>query len=100
MVSYIASLPPLRNVLAQSEPRRVKSASHAFLDVFKRKGGDVQEVVLEGHDHVSPVLSLSSGIGEDWGEEATEWILGLVQGSTILHTSNSQEKGDEKDDET
>ncbi|KAF8816047.1 alpha/beta-hydrolase [Phlegmacium glaucopus] len=72
---HVRSLPPIRNILAQSEPRRVKSANRAFLESYKDKGGVVQEVVLEGHDHVSPILALMSGIGEDWGTDIVKWIL-------------------------
>jgi hypothetical protein len=86
--NHVVSLPPLRNILAQSEPRRVKSANRAFLEAFKSKGGVVQEIVLEGHDHVSPILALSSGVGEDWGEETAKWILESFRSSIELRPSN------------
>jgi acetyl esterase/lipase len=92
--NHIVSLPPLRNILAQSEPRRVKSANRTFLKLFKQNGGAVQEIVLEGHDHVSPILALSSGIGEDWGKAVAKWILEPVQSSIIFRSSGGQEKGD------
>lgn len=95
---HVVSLPPLRNILAQSEPRRVKSANRVFFEVFKRKGGTVQEIVLEGHDHVSPILALNSGIGEDWGEEAAKWILESARSfeSIMLHPSNGQDEEGER----
>ena len=94
---HVTSLPPMRNILAENEPRRVRSANHVFLEVFKDKGGMVHEMVLEGHDHVSPILALISGIGEDWGKETATWILDSAQSS--LTSSVDQGLEDEKVEE-
>ena len=90
----VVSLPPICNILAQSEPRRVKSANRTFLKLFKDKGGAIREIVLEGHNHVSPILALSSGVGEDWGKSVAKWILESVQNLIILHSSDGQERED------
>lgn len=72
--AYIASLPPLRNVLAESEPRSVSSSTQEFVQVYEDKGGRVTKHTLAGHDHMSPLLALSSGIEEAWGEELVAWM--------------------------
>ena len=45
-----------------------------FAEEFKAKGGAVDELILEGHDHPSQVFSLSSGTGEEWGCEIVQWM--------------------------
>jgi len=72
--AYIAALPPVRNILAESEPRSVSSSATAFMQTFRDKGGIITEHVLVGHDHLSPILALSSGSGEAWGEELVVWM--------------------------
>ncbi|KAG9309453.1 Alpha/Beta hydrolase protein [Chiua virens] len=74
----VAALPPVRNMVAESEPRAVSSSASVFRDVFQAKGGRITHHVLPGHDHVSPVLALSSGYGEEWGEELERWMRQLV----------------------
>jgi hypothetical protein len=71
---YVATLPPWRNLIAGSEPRYTSLAMRSFTQIFKNKGGIIEEMVLDGHDHLSPVLALSSGTGEEWGNETVEWI--------------------------
>ncbi|KAI0081083.1 alpha/beta-hydrolase [Panus rudis PR-1116 ss-1] len=71
---YISSLPPVRNLRAASEPRPIAKAIQEFTDEFEDKGGHIEEFVLSGHTHLSPVLALCSGSGEEWGEEVAAWI--------------------------
>ena len=72
--AYIATFPPVKNILAESEPRSVSSSSAAFVQKFREKGGNITEHKAVGHDHMSPILSLSTGIGEAWGEELAVWM--------------------------
>ncbi|KII91658.1 hypothetical protein PLICRDRAFT_38472 [Plicaturopsis crispa FD-325 SS-3] len=72
--THISTLPPVQTVLGESERRPVKSASRAFAQLFRSKGGTICEVVLPEHDHMSPILALSSGSGEQWGEDVILWI--------------------------
>ncbi|KAI6008124.1 Alpha/Beta hydrolase protein [Pisolithus orientalis] len=74
--SHILSLPPIRNIMAESEPRAISASMRTFAREFKKRGGIIEEFVLEGHDHLSPVLALSSGSGEDWGHDILRWIIG------------------------
>jgi acetyl esterase/lipase len=71
----IAALPQLRNLLAESEPRMIKRANVTFLESYRAMGGAVEEFVLEGHDHSSPLLALCTGYGERWAEELVRWIV-------------------------
>jgi acetyl esterase/lipase len=73
--AYIATLPPILNLTARSEPRVISSAMRVFAKEVKEKGGAIEEYVLDGHDHSSPILALGSGSGEEWGKYVAEWIL-------------------------
>lgn len=74
--SHICSLPPVRNIMAGSEPRAISTSMRTFARECRKRGGTVDEFVLEGHDHLSPILALSSGSGEDWGYDVVRWIMG------------------------
>jgi len=72
---HLQTLPKeMWNMVAGSEPKRIKSAHINFAKVYRERGGIVNEWVMEGHDHSSPVLALGSGVGEEWGEEVVKWI--------------------------
>ncbi|KZT07665.1 alpha/beta-hydrolase [Laetiporus sulphureus 93-53] len=77
---HIGLIPPLRVALAGSEPRAISSASRNFAELYTRKGGIVETVTLDGHDHLSPILALSSGSGEEWGEDLVTWIWSVTTG--------------------
>jgi hypothetical protein len=67
----VASQPSMRYLIAGSVPHALSIAMRNFTSEFKSKG---EELVLEGRDHLSPLLSLSSGTSEGWGEDLVEWI--------------------------
>jgi hypothetical protein len=64
----------MRNLRAASEPRVLANGVQAFTRLVEEKGGIIDEHVLDGHDHLSPILALSSGSGEEWGHDIVEWI--------------------------
>ncbi|CAA7257495.1 unnamed protein product [Cyclocybe aegerita] len=72
---YISSLPPIRFIFASSEPKTISTTMRFFFKEFRAKGGRIMETVLDGHDHMSPVLALGSESGEEWGEELASLIL-------------------------
>ncbi|KAF8531718.1 Alpha/Beta hydrolase protein [Gautieria morchelliformis] len=46
-----------------------------FREALHEKGiTDYHTHTMKGHNHVSPEVSLSSGEGEEWGEEVAQWI--------------------------
>ncbi|KAF9803584.1 hypothetical protein IEO21_09643 [Rhodonia placenta] len=91
---FISHLSPVCVAVAGSEPRRIVRASESFASILKEKGGCVEEVVLDGHDHMSPILALSSGHSEEWGEEMVEWIRGrCIYGSESLRAASGQGSG-------
>ncbi|KAI5996757.1 hypothetical protein EDC04DRAFT_3096472 [Pisolithus marmoratus] len=59
-----------------SEPRAISTSMRTFAREYRKRGGTVDEFVLEGHDHLSPILALSSGSGEGWGYDVVRWIMG------------------------
>ena len=93
--SLINSLPPLRNMCAASEPKAIASGIRSFTEEWRKKaatdtgtrneamnktGVGIEEVVLEDHDHLSPILALSTGnvAGEQWGEELVQWMRNIL----------------------
>lgn len=41
---------------------------------LKERGVAVQEHIMVGHNHISPEVCLSSGEGEEWGEEVAKFV--------------------------
>ncbi|KAF8889999.1 hypothetical protein CPB84DRAFT_1849220 [Gymnopilus junonius] len=75
-----SGLPPIRALAAGSEPRYILTGMHVFAEELRKKGGVIEEFVLEGHDHLSPVLALCSGNGEEWDLDIVKWISTILQG--------------------
>lgn len=71
---FVAALPPLRNMIAEREPRYISSAARAFGQLYASKGGRIENMVLDGHDHLSPIFALCSGQMEEWGVDVVEWL--------------------------
>lgn len=71
---FVATLPPLRNMIAQREPRYIASAARIFERLYTDKGGRILSGVLNGHNHLSPIFSLCSGRSEEWGMDVVEWV--------------------------
>ena len=38
----------------------------------------MEEIIMEGHNHISPVYALSGGEGELFGERIAQWIKDAV----------------------
>lgn len=78
---HVKGLPPLRALRAGSEPRYIRTSMRTFVEVYSGKGGMVEEMELEGHDHLSPVLALYTGSGEEWGVQLVDWMMSVVHQS-------------------
>ncbi|KJA16593.1 hypothetical protein HYPSUDRAFT_58130 [Hypholoma sublateritium FD-334 SS-4] len=69
------ALPALLMVEGEREPDWLIAAGDAFVKEVKGKVGVVpQRVVAKGHNHISLNWALSTGEGEEWGEEVMEWL--------------------------
>jgi hypothetical protein len=82
----------VRNILTQSEPRRVKSTKHDFFRGQRRYG-----TRKFWKDHFSPILARISGTGEDWDKETAKWILDSAPNSFTSFADQALE--DEKVEE-
>ncbi|KAF8331582.1 Alpha/Beta hydrolase protein [Amanita rubescens] len=71
---HITVLPPIRNIIGENEPRRIKGSARAFSKLFREKGGVLEDFTLQGHDHISSILALSTDVGEEWAQEIVNWI--------------------------
>lgn len=78
--SAIDVLPPLLLVEAEREPRFLQMAGKNFYDTLLsfHPSTNVRMILAQGHNHFSIVWALSSGEGEEWGEQATEWMRALL----------------------
>ncbi|KAF5342677.1 hypothetical protein D9611_001638 [Ephemerocybe angulata] len=87
-------LPAVYNLRAGSEPKQIARAVRTFTKALEAKGGNVVEGVLEGHDHLSPILALSSGSGEEWAEEMIEWMKSCYTSTLVKNTAvDNHEEG-------
>ncbi|KAK0470293.1 Alpha/Beta hydrolase protein [Desarmillaria tabescens] len=49
-------------------------ALEKFKEALTKKGISYDEFIAKGHNHVSPVLALETGQGEQWAEGVVNWI--------------------------
>lgn len=71
----LQSFPPMLAIIAEHDfPPIVVSCQDSIQVVNEKVSSPVQELVMKGHNHVSPYNSLYSGEGEDWGLEVVQWL--------------------------
>lgn len=69
------SLPKVLMLKSEKEPKAIWEGNTAFLKVLNEKlPSPVEEIIMEGHNHISPVYALSGGEGELFGERIAQWI--------------------------
>ncbi|TDL24853.1 alpha/beta-hydrolase [Rickenella mellea] len=75
----IASLPPIILIEAEKEPEDIVLANDDFAKLLaKRTGTKVDRIEAYGHNHISVTFALSSGQGEEWGEQVAKWMSALA----------------------
>ncbi|KDR72970.1 hypothetical protein GALMADRAFT_125849 [Galerina marginata CBS 339.88] len=73
--TVIEALPKILMVEAEREPDWLANAGTAFHEEIRtRTGENIKRIIAKGHNHVSLNWALSSGEGEDWGEQVAEWL--------------------------
>ncbi|KAF8906995.1 alpha/beta hydrolase domain-containing protein [Gymnopilus junonius] len=71
----LESLPKMLMVEGEKEPEWLIDAGRLFHDeVRQRTGESLTRIIAKGHNHISLNWALCSGEGEDWAEEAVEWL--------------------------
>lgn len=75
----VRSLPDILGVVSEYE---VASVNESHLDFFntlrKRTGEDYHQLVMKGHNHISPHIALCTGVGEQWANDVADWIKARV----------------------
>lgn len=68
--------PKILVVVSELDPEFIVEASTEFVGALKSRGRDSTFLELKGHNHISPPLSLGTGIEreEAWGFEVAKWI--------------------------
>jgi len=69
------SVPMLSMVATLDEAGIIKSWGD-FREEYAKQGGKCDEIPLEGHNHMSPILALNSteSEGTKWGADAAQWM--------------------------
>jgi len=74
-VETLTSLPPLYVMRSEKEPPGLVDAHKRFLELLSVKSvKDVKVDIAQGHNHISPGLALSTGEGEEWGNNLVSWV--------------------------
>lgn len=67
--------PPVLAVIGELDFPPIIVAHGNFVAALKERiSSPVDVLVMEGHNHISPFNSLSSGEGEQWGLDVVEWL--------------------------
>lgn len=71
----VRSLPEIVLVVSEFEAYGVLESHGDFRRTLQeRLGKDVLEVVMKGHTHITPHVSLYTGLGEEWAHELIAWM--------------------------
>jgi len=75
----LAALPPLFVMRSEKEPPGLMISHDKFLEIVRERAiKDVKVGIAAVHNHVSPELALSTGEGEEWGNDLIAWIKSLL----------------------
>ncbi|KAJ3552161.1 hypothetical protein NM688_g4298 [Phlebia brevispora] len=75
----LVGFPPVLAVIGEYDFPPIVTSHGGFVPVLKDKiDSSVEELVMKGHNHISAYDCLSSGVGEDWGLSAVEWLKSKV----------------------
>ena len=71
----LKSLPEILVMKSEREPPVIFAGSDVFVkELEERLGKKVRYDVIKAHNHISPHWALTSGEGEEWGEEVVTWV--------------------------
>jgi len=71
----LKSLPGLLVLRSEREPSAIQAVHDDFSEFAKNKPVLSAETgVIEGHNHISMIIALSTGEGEEWGERVVSWV--------------------------
>jgi hypothetical protein len=68
---------PILSLVASLDEEGIIKSWADYKAEYKEQGGKIDEIIMEGHNHISPILALNStekGASE-WADEAAEWML-------------------------
>ena len=70
------AMPPILTAVAELDPDFITEPAQGFSKLWKEHGGTGEFFVLSGHNHISPPLSLGTGIAEEerWGYQVARWL--------------------------
>ena len=75
----ISALPEILTAISEHEAPGLLEAHEVFLDTLRaRTKKDVEVIVMKGHFHISPHMSLYTGVGEEWAYKCDEWMKARV----------------------
>ncbi|KAF8151671.1 alpha/beta hydrolase domain-containing protein [Crassisporium funariophilum] len=70
----VERLPKILLVEGENEPNWLLDAGKVFQESLEQRlGQPVKKIIGMGHNHISLTWALSTGQGEEWGEDVLEW---------------------------
>ena len=68
---------PMLSMVASLDEAGIIASWADFKESYAKKGGKCDEIILEGHNHISPIPALNSTEveGSKWGDDAATWML-------------------------
>jgi len=73
--SVVRSLPALMFITAEKEPKDLRISKEDMVKLLKERGvGDIVDYENPVHNHLSSIMALSSGEGDEWAYEMIKWM--------------------------
>ena len=71
----VRSLPDVLLVVSEFDMPGVLESHADFHKLLQeRTGKEVEEVVIKGHNHITPHVALYTGVGDEWAQGVVGWI--------------------------
>lgn len=74
----MTTMPAILTAVAELDPSFIVEPGQEFSKLWKEAGGKGDHLVLTGHNHISPPLSLGTGLRKEerWGHQVIGWLRG------------------------
>src|SRR5579862_7353009 len=68
---------PILSLVASLDEEGIIKSWADYKAEYAKQGGKIDEIIMEGHNHISPIPALNSteAEGSKWGDDAAEWML-------------------------
>lgn len=72
---------PILSLVASLDEEGIIKSWADYKKEYAKQGGEIDEIIMEGHNHISPIPALNSTEveGSKWGDDAAQWMRSKIE---------------------